>query len=307
VKLNPRLELFLLGGLWGLSYVLIEVGLRDFSPAVVVFGRLLGGSLVLLVALIFSEKPFIKSGSRRKFWLLMPIQALVASALPYLAISYGETKTSTAIAGMLNAATPLFTVVFVKLTSSSEVVGRRKSVGVVLGLVGVALILSPWNSNGSSSAQLVGDLVVLLASISYALGFVYTKRYLGALSATPIMVAFAQISIAGAISILYLPFFHAPRHPSGSAVEGFLAIVVLGFVQTGLATLMYHRVVRELGATASSVVSYIVPLVAVAAGVVLLGDHLSGSFLAGAGVVLISVVMVAGGFKVKRDAATKLP
>lgn len=197
---------------------------------------------------------------------------------------------------MLNAATPLFTFVLAQalLSHEGESDSRAKLAGVGAGLVGVALILQPWNQAGQPKGALLGSLTVLAASIFYGYGFVFARKYLGNRGGSPKVMALGQITFA---CLFALPLLLVPTSTPGGANHGALgplvAIIVLGVIQTGIATLMFHRVVRALGATASSAVSYIIPLSAVVAGVVFADDHLSVSFIGGAVVVFFSVFLLA--------------
>ncbi len=246
-----------------------------------------------MVLYLSHPKEKLFNGFGKKTWLHIPIQAVVASTLPFLCIAYGETKTSAAIAGMLNAVTPLFTFVFSLIFLPRDKDVRRKILALVLGSVGVVLILSPWASTGAGQARYIGSLVVLCASGFYAYGFVYTKKYLGTVTAAPLVLAFLQISFAALLAVPALVLFHAPRHPHGSLLKAIAAIVVLGVVQTGMATLMFHRIVKALGATASSFVTYVIPVVAAISGIVFLGNRLGISSIVGAAIVLGSVALIA--------------
>ena len=285
-----------MGGLWGLSYLLIAVGLRYFSPAVIVLIRTLSGTATLAAAVSLSPGSFkgFDRPARKRFFKYMPLQALVASTLPYLLISWGETRTSVSTAGVLNAATPLFTLVFAKIFLGGEHDSFKRVAGLVLGFIGVAIIIDPWSRQPGAQSELIGSMAVLCASALYGYGFVVTRKYFAHETGSAKVMALGQIGFAAILSIPFLVMFHAPTHKSISLWGALSAVLVLGVIQTGLATLMYHRVVRQLGATASSVVTYVIPLVAVAAGVIFAGNTLSPSFVAGAIVVLIAVSLAAG-------------
>ena len=293
LRFDSRLELVLLGSLWGISYALIPIGLDNFSPGIIVLGRLVLGAITLGIALIISRTKLTSVHLDKKLRRNLPLQALVSSTLPFLLITYGETRTSAAIAGMLNAATPLFTFLFSLMFLPREAESPRKIVGVVIGLVGVVFILSPWDSSSVATSQLIGSLVVLCASGFYAYGFIMTKKYLGEMALPPLVLAFIQISFAAILSIPAVFVLPGPKDPHGSIVLSMLAILVLGVVQTGLATLMYHRIVKALGATVSSFVTYVIPIVAAISGIVILGNKLTVASIIGACVVLGSVALVA--------------
>ncbi len=291
MRLDARVELVLLGVLWGISYLLIAIGLESFSPAVVVLVRTVAGTAVLAAAVLADPQARRDMRSYGAYLKYLPGQALVASTVPYLLISWGETRTSVATAGMLNAATPLFTFIFARIFIAEERDSFSKVLGLVFGFVGVALILEPWSSRPGAHGELVGSLVVLSASAFYGYGFVFTRKYLGHGSGSAKVAALGQIAFAAVLAVPFVPVFHAPAK-RGSLVVALTAVLVLGAVQTGLATLMYHRVVRSLGATASSVVTYVIPVVAVITGVLFAGDKLGASFIAGAAIVFASVYLV---------------
>ncbi len=232
----------------------------------------------------------VTAQQRRALLKVMPLQALIANTLPFLAISVGETKTSAATAGMLNALTPIATFVITLATKDND---RRRWYnygGLLLGIVGVALILQPWSTSGSSA--IFGDVVLTLASLSYALGFVYTKRYVVDGDIKPLAASYYQVlfGLLLALPTLFFPSFSG--HSSQTYVGAIAAIVTLGVVQTGFATLIYHRINRSLGPTASSSVTYIVPLVAVISSVALLGESINLIFVIGGLTILASVVAI---------------
>ena len=307
MKINPRAELLALGAIWGVSYLLISIGLRVFSPAVIVLVRTASGAMTLGFSLLVSPSSWrgIDRAMARRYLKYLPAQALVATTLPFLLISWGETRTTVATAGMLNAATPLFTFIFAKALLRTEASGVRRIAGLVVGFIGVAVILNPWGNEPGAQSQLLGSVVVLGASALYGYGFVFTRKYFGDGIGSAKVMAFGQIGFATVLSLPFLLVFHAPAHRSASIAPSLIAVLVLGVVQTGLATLMYHRVVRQLGATASSVVTYVIPLVAVVAGVVFAHNDLSASFVAGALVVLAAVFLVAGGATTRPEPAAR--
>ncbi len=252
--------------------------------------------MTLGISLLFSAGSWrgVDRALARRYLKYLPGQALVATTLPFLLISWGETRTTVATAGMLNAATPLFTFIFAKALLSTEASGARRIAGLVVGFVGVVVILNPWGHEPGAHSQLLGSVVVLGASALYGYGFVFTRKYFGDGIGSAKVTAAGQIGFATLLSLPFLLLFHAPAHRSASIAPSLIAVLVLGVVQTGLATLMYHRVVRQLGATASSVVTYVIPLVAVAVGVIFAHNRLSPSFVVGALVVLAAVFLVAG-------------
>ena len=254
-----------------------------------VAGRLLFATITLTVVMK-RQGITVTIPQRKALFRVMPLQALIANTLPFLAISFGETKTSAATAGMLNALTPIATFVIALATKDNDRRSWYNYGGLILGVVGVALILQPWNTTGSGA--IIGDIVVALASLSYALGFVYTKRYVVNGDIQPLAASYYQVLFGFLLSIPTLWLVSFPAHSTRTYAAAVAAIVTLGVVQTGFATLMYHRINRSLGPTASASVTYIVPLVAVISSIILLGESVNLLFVVGGLTILTSVVAI---------------
>src|SRR4051795_13632736 len=162
-----------LAALWGASYLFIKIGLDDLSPAGIVFTRTALAALVLL--------PFaIKRGGMAPLWRRAPALALLAAiqvAGPFLLISAGEQHIASSLAGILVAAAPIFTAILAIWIDKSERLSTPGVVGVAVGIVGVALLLGV--DLGGSSAALIGGLMVVLASVGYAIGGFALKRWVG--------------------------------------------------------------------------------------------------------------------------------
>jgi drug/metabolite transporter (DMT)-like permease len=181
--------------------------------------------------------------------------------------------------------------------------GLRKVIGVLVGFLGVVLVIGPWRE---SLGSLGGQLACLGAALSYAGGFVYVRKHLSSRGLAPLSLAAAQLAAAAALQALVTPFlaWETPE-PTGRVVA---SIVVLGLLSTGLAYVLYFRLIGDLGAATASTVNYVVPVAAVLVSVLLLGEPVTWNLLVGGLVVLGGVAYAENRLKLRRgDPATAGP
>src|SRR3954471_11829984 len=247
-----------LAALWGASYLFIKIGLDDLSPAGVVFTRTALAALVLM--------PFaIKRGGMTPLWRRAPgLFALgaVQVAAPFLLISAGEQHIASSLAGILVAAAPIFTALFAIWIDQSERLSTNGVIGVVIGILGVALLLGV-DADGSG---LAGGLMVVLASVGYALGGFGLKRYFTGYQPLALV---ASTMTASALMTLPLFLFDLPSRVGLDTVG---AMAALGLGGTGIAFVIYYTLNREIGPTRTSLVAYVAPVFAVVYGVTLLDE-----------------------------------
>ena len=263
--------LLALAALWGASYLFIKIGLDDLSPAGIVFTRTALAALVLL--------PFaIKRGGMSPLWRRAPAIAVLAAiqvAGPFLLISAGEQHIASSLAGILVASAPIFTALLAIWVDQSERLSTNGVIGVVIGILGVALLLGV-EVEGSG---LVGGLMVVLASVGYALGGFGLKRYFTGYQ--PIALV-ASTMTASAIMTLPLFLLDLPSHVGGDTAA---AMAALGLGGTGIAFVIYYTLNHAIGPTRTSLVAYVAPVFAVVYGVTLLDEDFG--FTTALGIVLI--------------------
>jgi drug/metabolite transporter (DMT)-like permease len=276
-------RLTLLALLWGSSFLWIAIALRGFSPVQIVLIRLALGALVL-VAILYSRG--LRLPGNGVIWLHLTVAALFANAIPYTLFAIGEQHVSSSAAGVLNATTPLWTLVIAFATGHERRISGPKLIGFILGLAGTLLIFSPWAS-GSQIAS-IGGLTCLGAAASYGVSYVYMDRFLARRGIPPLILSAAQL-IAAAIELaIVLPF--AGLQPVHLRWDAAAALAVLGALGTGIAYILNYRLITDEGTTAS-VVTYLLPIVAVILGAAILGDHITAQVIGGMLTVLIGVAI----------------
>ncbi len=282
-------EFLFLGVIWGSSYSLIAVSLERFSPLQVAQVRLLGGALVLVAVLVSNGARRGKIAWSAKFIAHLFGAGLVSTALPYLLISWGETKAPSAVAGMLGATTPIFAAVLAPIILK-EALGAKRKVGVTVGLVGVILIFHPWSTQ--SLGSIIAEGAIVLAALLYAVSFIYLKRFLIPTGASSLTIAAGQITASALMLLALDPMGPGVVLHAGARVD--LSILTLGIVQTGFAALLSTRLVRQVSATVSSAVTYLIAVVSVAEGFFFQHQKLELVFFVGAVVVMVGLFITSG-------------
>jgi len=264
-----------MGVIWGIPYLLIKVADGGVSVPVLVCTRVALGSLLLLPAAI-------RGGHLRTLKGSIPwLAAFTAVEIigPFALLSNAERRLPSSTSGLLVAAVPIFSALLAWLTRGSDRLTLIRWAGLAIGLGGVALLAGP-------SAEQVGPLPVievLLVALGYSIGPLIANRKLSHLP--PVAV---NTVCLGAAALVYAPFaaLTFPRHVPSAQV--LLALAGLGVICTGIAFLVFFRLIAEVGPARATVITYINPAVAVTLGVLVLGEHLTAA-------IGVSFVLILGG------------
>ncbi len=276
--------ILLLSSLWGASYLFIKVAGREISPAPMMLARVTV-AIVLLLTFLAARGEL---GRLRAPWGAYAL-GVTNSAVPFTLIAWGERHIDSGVAAVANASVPIFVAILAVWFRPDERSRGWRLVGILLGIVGVAVLAG--SSPGSGWWYVAGTLAVVLASISYATAGLWGKHLI---VRTPGPVL-ATTSLIGAFVVL-LPFgvAQAPSElPSAKAIGCVLALAVLG---TAAAQLIWFRLLRSFGTSRSSLVTYLMPATALLYGVLLLGEPITWSELAGFVLILGGVALGSGIF-----------
>ncbi len=294
---NPRVfpwqvAFVVLGAIWGCSFLFIKLGLESLSPIGVAFVRLAIGAATLLAITAVTKTPLPRG---RSTWGHLSVMALLFCSIPFTLFAWGETQVSSILAGIVNATTPLTTLVAVLAAFPEERPTRERIVGLLVGFAGVLVVVGVWK--GIGGGELAGVLACVGAVICYGIVYPYSRRHIISAESNPIAIATGQV-VLGALfllpvvvgeSLLGDPVVHGPV--SGNTV---LAMLALGALGSGIAYVLSFRIVKAAGATTASSVTYITPLFAVIAGVLLLSEPLSWHEPVGGLIVLLGVAIAQG-------------
>ncbi len=280
--------LFLLGAIWGASFLFIGVAVQEFGPFLLMFLRVLvGGLILLLIGWITQKQNPLGLLRWRDNWRKYLIVGLLNSALPFTLIAFSELKLTVSLAAILNSTTPLFTALVAAVWNNERLTGR-KLLGVFMGVIGVAMLMR--------GSPLIVDLyliVAVLASLSAALCYgtatVYAARHISGLPAI-----FASISQLLSAAILLAPpaMLTIPDEmPSSTAIIALLSLIILS---TSCANLLYFFLLKNVGATQTASVTFLVPVFGSLWGILFLREPFNSGMLLGMVIILTSVGLVAG-------------
>jgi drug/metabolite transporter (DMT)-like permease len=302
--------LFALALIWGASFLFIKIGLREFSPATLVAGRLFFSVLTLGLVVAFNRS--LIAGWRR-YWRLGVLVAVVNIFLPYMLITWGETHISSGTASVLNATTPLFTVPLAQLWlgQNHEALTLRRGLGVIIGFLGVALLIGPSALDVFSghAGDIWGEVAVLVAALCYAFGSLLSRGFTGSARLVgPLGTQIPALILALGIAVFWLPPTHVPDLTNPTVIEAIAAIATLGALGTGVAYLIYFWLIYHVGATRTSLVTYLLPCTALIWGLIFLGEQIAWYTIVGLALVLFGTMVTNGTirFARRRRAATSV-
>jgi drug/metabolite transporter (DMT)-like permease len=283
--LKPYLAMAGLALIWGVSFLLIKVAVHDMSPAVLLLLRAASGLLALALIVKAMGRPLIGPGWRTRLGSFA-FMAITNAIVPWVAIAWGEERISSGLASILNSTTTLWTAVLIYWAMPSERPSMVNYLGVVIGLAGVVILVLPDLSRHGVSANFVGTLAVLVASLSYALNAIYQRTRMRNVSLFDISIG--QLAAA---TVFAVPLAVPSLSSVHIAPASLAAVLVLGAGGTGIAYLLYYFVMNTLGAVRASGVTLLVPVTAVFWGAVFLNETVSVPMVIGMVVILAGIVL----------------
>lgn len=276
--------LLALAAIWGASYMLIKIGLRDLSPAMVACLRVALAALV--VAPIAAARGAL-AGLGGVVGMLVVVGAIQVAG-PFFLIALGEQEIPSALAGILVATAPIFTAVLAIWIDHEERSQGLRLVGIGVGIAGVVLLFGV-DLSGSGSL-LLGGLAVVLAGLGYAVGGFLVKHRLAGLEPLGMTVA---VMAASALLLAPVALATAPAEAPGIGPLG--AVAALGVVGTGLAFVIFYGLIARVGPARSFLVAYLAPGFAVVYGAALLGEAITAATIAGLALILVGSWLAAEG------------
>lgn len=280
--------------IWGFSFYFIKVGLESFTPIGVAFGRIAFGALTLVIIAVVTRTALPPRWS----WGYLFIVSLLWVSIPWTLFAWAETQVSSALAGIINGATPLATLLVILIAFPEERPTPARVLGLALGFVGLIVVIGPSSLTGSG-----WGIAALLGAITcYGMAFPFARRYLTGPSARQQMspIALALALMVGGLLVttpLALVFGIDDGPVSTSSL---LAVLALGALGSGIAYVLNFRVVSRADATTASTVTYLTPLVAVIAGALLLSEPLSWNQPIGGVLVVIGAAIAQGLLRLPR-------
>jgi drug/metabolite transporter (DMT)-like permease len=279
--------------IWGASFLFIAVAGKALPPLGVAFWRMALGAIALFVILKLQGHALPKN---RKAWLHTSIAGLFMSAIPFTLFAFGELHIASGLAGMINAATPVMTVLVILVAFRDQKPTAIQLIGLGIGILGTLVLLGIWQGFGSNDPFSV--IALLGATVCYGFGSPYIRKYVGPLGLPNTVAVFMQLTTA---SMVTLPFYLSGPITTGNLDWASLgSIITLGVVGTGIAYIFYYRIIEQAGSTIASSVTITQPVVAVILGVVLLSEAVHWYEVAGGLVIIFGALVAQGRIKFSR-------
>ena len=281
-----------LGVVWGCSFIFIKLGLEFLTPFGVAFVRCALGAITLLIVVKIKK---IKLPSDKSTWRKLWILAMLLNVIPGILFAYAEVHVTSVLAGIINATTPLATLIVMLIAFREERLKVEQIIGLIIGAIGVMVVLGIWQGVGEN--QLTGVIALLIAVTCYGISFPYTVRNIIPLGLKPEAAATTQLVMA-AITLLPFYLFDGISQDNYRPATLF-AMLALGILGSGVAYIWNFSIIAAAGSSIASSVTYLTPVVAIIVGWVFLGEALSWFEPVGALLVIIGAATSQGRFNRK--------
>jgi drug/metabolite transporter (DMT)-like permease len=282
------IALLALSTLWGGSFFFFKVLVAELPPFTVVLGRVGIAALALNLLLLARRDPLW-----REFQLWRPflVLGLLNNVIPFSLIAFGETRITSGSAAILNATTPIFTILAAHLFTADERLTVPKGIGVLAGFLGVAVLIGPEALSGLGQGDLLGDACCLLAALVYGLAAIYGRRFKGI---APLKIATAQVTAATIILLPLAGLVDRPWTLPMPSPGAWMALLAIALLCTALAYLLYFRILAVAGATNLVLVTFLLPASALGLGALFLSEQVTPQALLGLALIGLGLAAIDG-------------
>ncbi len=273
--------------MWGMSFAFNQLSLESFTPLQITAGRMGLGGLTLLTILLVTKNAPRPNRTELRHLIILGVFGL---ALPFTLISFAQTQITSILAGLLNAATPLFAGIIITLLIPAERPDRTQAVGLVVGFAGIAVLIGVWGAFDEGFATPAGIAAMIGASLCYGFATSFSRLKLSASSLSGSQLSSVQLLAGAGMALLLLPIDPVPDR-GGITWSATAALLVLGVLGTGVAMVLMWHVIRQAGSTIAATVTYAIPVVSTTIGVTLLAERLEWNEIVGGLIVIFGVVL----------------
>lgn len=278
--------LIILSVFWGGSFFFVEVALLDFQPFTLVFLRIAIAALILVGVVYLTGK---RMPASFKTWGGYVVMGMLNNAIPFSLIVWGQTRIESGVASILNATTPIFTVLLAHFLTADERLTTKKIMGVLIGFIGVYLMMKPELADGFSWRGL-GQAAVLGGAVSYSFAAIFGKRF----KDIPAVVNSAGMLICSSIIMLPLVIIIDSPWSVRPSFEALSALLGIAIISTAIAYLLYFHLLATAGATNVLLVTFLIPISALLLGVGMLGEVIKVLEYAGMGCIFLGLIIIDG-------------
>lgn len=287
MPLSQWLLLILLSVLWGLAFFFNGVALRELPPATIVFGRLALAALILVGAVRLLRLPFPTSLAA---WAPYAVMSMFNNVIPFMLIARGQQEIASGLASVLNATTPMFSVLLAHYFTPGERATPLRILGVLFGFAGVAILFGPGLTSGRTTT-VFGMVLVLGAAASYGCAGVWGSRFR---ATSPIVSSCCQLVCSSIVMLLLAVLLDRPWTLPMPGPATLASIAGLAVLSTALAYVVFYRILAVSGGTNSMLVTLLMPVVSILLGVLVLGETFEPRFVSGALVIAAALLTIDG-------------
>jgi drug/metabolite transporter (DMT)-like permease len=278
--------LALISLLWGASFMFIGIAVKELPPLLIVFARVSIAAAILLIAHVIIRGGFPND---RQSWIGGGVMGVINNVIPFVLITWGQQFITSGLASVINATTPIFTVLFMALFAMEKLT-LRKTMALVIGVVGVAVLQGVDFS--TMDAQLWGILAVVLAAASYGISGPWSKKMMQGV--TPLSAATCQLIVSSTIMcVLAFSFEDVGKYVTTSG-KTWLALIGLAAFSTSLAYLIFFAIIKRSGPTFSSLCTMIIPPVSILLGYIVLQERLTLNEFIGTAIIGVALIIIDG-------------
>ena len=276
-----------LGTVWGCSFIFIELGLEFLTPFGVAFIRCALGAITLL---IFTKIRKVDLPADRKIWQKLWVVAMLLNVIPGVLFAFAQQYVTSVLASIINAGTPLMTLVFMLIVFREEKLKPEQIIGLLIGALGVLTVVGVWKELGNN--QLVGVIALIIAVSCYGASYPYSTRNVIPLKLKPEALATGQLIMA---AVTLLPFFIINGVSNDFyRPQSVIAMLCLGIFGSGFAYIWNFAITAAAGSAIASTVTYLTPVVAVIVGFLYLGEVIVWHEIVGALIVIVGALLSQG-------------
>jgi drug/metabolite transporter (DMT)-like permease len=288
------LLLLVLGIMWGTSYAFIKLGVETLPTFTLIATRLAIGLGLLATVVLVAREPLPRNP---RTYFHLAVMAAINIVIPFSLITWAELSVDSAIAAILNGAVPLIVIVLAALTFHDEPITLNRLVGVIVGYVGVIVLVAPGLAGAIGGSEFTGEVALLGSTLAYAIGAVYSRKNISGLR--PMIPAVFQVGFAFLMVSVLAFVFENPLAVSWN-MDAIVAVLWLGLLGSGAAYLIMFRLLNRIGATATSQLAYLLPVVGIITGAIMFGEQVDARVLGGTALILGGVALVSSKYGERR-------
>ncbi len=279
--------LILLSLIWGATFLFGRIAIVEIPPLTLTLARVLLAALVLNIGLFFVANTFQHSKS---MWGNFATMGMLNNIIPFGLIFYGQQEIGAGLASIINAMTPIWTLIIAHQSTSDEKMSGQKTLGIVFGFIGVGVLIGLDAFNGMSGT-VIAQIAVLGATISYGFAAVFGRRFAGV---PPVQTARGQLTMSSVILLPLALIIDQPWTLPIPSMPIILSVITLAIVCTAFAYILYFRILQSAGAVNAALVTFLIPPSAIVLGIVFLGETLAMREVAGIALIMTGLIIIDG-------------